>query len=585
MTAQQDINQLKGVIRRRKKTFIMAFFLIFLLVGSIAFILPAIYRSEATIVIEEQQIPEDYLKSTITSYAEERIEMITREIMSHGRLLEIISQFGLYPEMRDRYTMEDIIAKMRNDINLKPMSADVVDRRTGRPSAVMIAFTLSYEGKDPSTVQKVTNVLASLYVEEETRTRETIAATTTAFFQEELENLKKQIRVYENEISEFKEAHIGQLPEYNTMNFQAIERLERDLDQLNMQMRSLEDGKVYLKGQIALVDPLNPVVTEEGEIVMNPKERLKGLRLKLIRVRSTLSEKHPAVKKLKNEVKQLEAQVGKPDDSVAKARRLSDLRGQLAALRGRLGPKHPDVIKLSREMEMLSKELDKSLTEMATAEAAEEKPDNPAYINLMTQIVSADIELRSLRGEKKKIQEKIDSYQQKIENAPIVEKDYNLLTLDYESAMHKYKEILNLLLEARVVQGMEETQRGERFAVTDPARLPEKPYRPNRIAIMLIGFVLALGAGVGLAAAQEYIDDSVKTADEINSLTGVPVFSVIPLMETDEERRIRRIKRMLLILAAVGVIALALEWVNRFEMPLDILWAKIHAKIMMRLFF
>ena len=249
--------------------------------------------------------------------------------------------------------------------------------------------------------------------------------------------------------------------------------------------------------------------------------------------------------------------------------------GQLAALKGKLGPKHPDVIKLSREVGMLSKEVDKLLTEKATAEVVEEKPDNPAYINLRTQIVSADIKLKSLRQEKKKTQERIEEYQRKMETAPLVEKEYNILTLDYESSKRRYDEIMNKLLEARAAQGMEKTQRGERFTITEPAYLPEKPYKPNRIAIILIGFALAFGAGAALAGAQEYADNSVKTVNEVKDLTGVPVFSVIPLMETDKERRVRRTKRMVLILAAVGVIILALEWVNPNEMPLDILWTKI----------
>ena len=575
MDERLDFIQLKGVIRRRKKIFIIVFLLVFLLSGAVALRLPPIYRSEATIVIEEKQISQDYVKSTITGHAEERIHMITRRSLTGTKLVEIINELNLYPEMRDRYTMKKIVKKIRRDIDLKTISAKVIQRRTGRPSEVTIAFTLSYEGKNPATVQKVTDVLASLYVEEEARTRETTASNTAAFFQEELERLKKQIQLHENKISQFKEAHIGELPEQNDMNFLAIERLESKLDEANMEIRSLEDRKAYLKGQIALVDPLNPVITAQGKVTMNPKERLKGLRLRLISLQSTLSEKHPDVRKLKNEIRELEAQVGKPDDSVAKIRRLSELEGQLAALKGKLGPKHPDVIRLSREVGMLSKEVDKLLTEKDTAEVAEEKPDNPAYINLRTEIVSADIKLKSLRQEKKKTQERIEEYQRKMETAPLVEKEYNILTLDYESSKRRYDEIMNKLLEARIAQGMEKTQRGERFTITEPAYLPEKPYKPNRIAIILIGFALAFGAGAGLAGAQEYADNSVRTVNEVKDLTGIPVFSVIPLMETDKERRVRRTKSMVLILAAVGVIVLVLNWVNPNETPLDMLWTKI----------
>jgi len=135
MDERLDFKQLKGLIRRRKKIFIIIFLLVFLSSGAIALILPPIYRSEATIVIEEKQIAQDYVKSTTTGYAEERIHKITRQSLSGTKLLEIINEFNLYPEKRDRYTMKNIMKKMRRDIDLETISADVILRRTGRPEA------------------------------------------------------------------------------------------------------------------------------------------------------------------------------------------------------------------------------------------------------------------------------------------------------------------------------------------------------------------------------------------------------------------------------------------------------------------
>src|SRR5690606_4512012 len=127
-----------GFIRRRRKAFIFAFLLIFLSAVAVAFILPSIYQSETKILIEGQQIPQDYVKSAITSYVEERLQVITQQVMTRNKLLDIINQFNLYPEMKDRNTVEDIIVKMRKDINLKTISANVIDPRTGRPTAATI---------------------------------------------------------------------------------------------------------------------------------------------------------------------------------------------------------------------------------------------------------------------------------------------------------------------------------------------------------------------------------------------------------------------------------------------------------------
>jgi uncharacterized protein involved in exopolysaccharide biosynthesis len=583
MDAQLEIQDLKGVIRsvfrRRKKSFFVSFLSIFLLAGVIAFMLPPIYLSQSTVFVEGQQIPEDFVKTTITTYVEERLQVIQQQIMGRTKLLSIIDQFNLYSEMREKHTTEEMIAKMRNDIELKTISASVVDRRSGRPSTATIAFTLSYEGREPAKVQKVANVLASFFLEEDLRRRADLASATTNFLEQESENLEKQILILENKISKFKKAHIGELPEFSNVNLQAIARLEGELDRIIARISTAKEQKIYLKAQIANVEPLKPIVTEQGKVTRNPKERLKGLRLELLSLQSTLSKRHPDIKKLKKEIKELEAQVGKSDDSVAKVRRLSELEGQLAVLKGKLGPKHPDVIRLSREVRVLSKEVDELLTEKSKIEASEEKPDNPAYITLMTRIAAVELEIESLLDERKKIKKRKGEYESKIERAPLVEKEYLELTRDYENAKRKHSEIVSKLLTAKISQGMEQTQRGERFTIAEPAQLPEKPYKPDRMMIILLGFVLALGAGIGLAAVQEGLDNTVKGADELNSITGLPVFSVVSLMETDEERRARLKRRILLVATAIGVIVVALILVNQFVMPLDIIWAKLQRRL------
>jgi len=577
---QKEIVDIKGTIRRRKKSFIIPFLIVLLVAVTVAFFLPPIYLSKSTILIEEQQIPQEFVQTTITSYAEERLQIITQQIMSRAKLLEIMNQFSLYADMKDRYTTEEIIKEMRDDIHLETISADIIDRRTGRPTTATIAFSLSYEGKNPSVVQKVATVLASLYLEENLKSREKRATDITSFLQKEADDLKKQIDTLQNKISDFKQAHIGELPEHAPLNLQTIEQSHRRLDNLEMQARSLQERKIFLEGQLANTDPLLPVMTDEGKAMMNPKERLKYLYLQLVRVQGSYTDKHPDIIRIKREIKELEDQVGRSDDSIEKIKRLEDLKGQLASLKGKLEPNHPDVKKLSNEVELLSKEVDNLKTERVTEDVSKQKPDNPAYISLKTQLASTEMDIKSLFNERLQIQKKIADYEKKAENAPIIEKDYTNLLQDYESARRRYTEIRNKLMEAKVSQEMETSQRGERFTIIDPAQMPEKPYKPNRIAIIIIGFVLAIGAGVGLAAAKESLDTALKTADDFTPLTTAPVLSVIPLMVSAQERRRRRIKWAVVCLAIIGFIITGLYLLDSFVMPLDILWIKIQRRIM-----
>ena len=581
MKEGQDIRYLLKIFRRRKKAFFIPFLIVFISISLVAFLLPPIYRATTTILIEEQQIPPDYVRTTVTGYVEQRLQTITQQIMSYSNLLRIIKNFDLYPEMRKKYPIEEVIEKMRDDIKLETINVETSEIRGGRPVSATIAFTLSYEGKNPIKVQKVTNALASLYLEYNLKTREEQATSTTAFLEKECEELKKRLKELETKISKFKQEHIGELPEFAAINLQAIERLERELDNIDAQIRSLKEQKVYLEGQLALVEPMAPIKTEEGKIVASPLERLKYLKLKLISLKATLSPNHPDIKRLEKEIKALEAQVGNVDNIQEKIKELNHLKTKFADLKSRLGPKHPDVIKLAKKIKALENEMSKtnSTKTNSTKESAFIEPDNPAYINLLTQISSIDVQIKSLKQRKDEIKKKIEEYQKKLENIPLVEKTYNLLLSDYENTRRKYNELMDKLMEAKIAQELEESQRGERFVIIDPPLVPQKPVKPKRLAITFIGFVLALGAGIACLAFMEYIDHSIKSPEEVQELINIPLYISIPYIETEEEKRRQKKKQLLFILCIGLIIILALILFHFFVMPLDIFWIKLQRKI------
>ena len=568
MESQLGIGEILSFLKRRKKLIIISLIVIFPLVVAVALWLPPIYQADTTILRESQQVSEDYIRSTETGYAEERLDAASQQVMSRSNLINIINLYNLYPELRNKKTMGEIVARMRAAIELETLYAKVTNERTGRPSAINTAFKLSYEGRDPLKVQKVTNTLASLYIELEMQTRGKRSIATTTFFENELQNLKEQIRIHEEKIRRYKEEHIGELPENHQNNIRNMDRLERELDRTENRIRTLEERRMFLQGQIATVDPLLPLKTEQGKMVVNPGERLKILRLKLMTLQSKLSDKHPDIKRLQNEIKELEEQVGKSDEAAVKVKRLRELEEAYAAQKGRLGPKHPDLIRLAKEVEILSAEVDQLLTEKIKSDVAEERPDNPTYINLKTQIFVAESEIRNLTQDKEETENQIGIYRQRIEKTPLIEKEYKELTRDYSLARTKYDDISAKLMQARVAKGVEESQFGERFVIVDPAALPENAYKPNRIAIVVLGFILAIGVGVGLAVVQEGLDHSIKSIDELNEITGNKVLSIVTMIETKEEKRNRRVKKLAWAMGTTCVIMTALVCVNTYVMPL-----------------
>jgi uncharacterized protein involved in exopolysaccharide biosynthesis len=282
MEKQLELKDIKNFIRRRKKSLFITFFLFLLLGLSIAIVLPPIYQSQTTILIEEQQISEEYVQSANLGYIEERIEMINQQVLARDKLIEIINQYDLYAELQDKLTMTEIVNKMRGDIFLENIQAPLINRRTSRSIISTVAFTLSYEGKNPKSVQEVTDRLASLYIEADTKKRTEAANNAENFLNEELSKLKNQMHVQETKISKFKKANLSQLPEYTGSNLHTISRLEEQRQRIEMQLRSAEDKNIMLKGNIATVDPLTPIIIDGEKVASNPKERLKFLYLELI---------------------------------------------------------------------------------------------------------------------------------------------------------------------------------------------------------------------------------------------------------------------------------------------------------------
>ncbi len=566
---QIEWQDVKGLIRRRKNSFLIVFSVILLASIITAFTLPPIYRARTTILIEDQQIPEKYVESTVTTYAEERLNSIKQQVLSSDRLKEIINDFNLYPEIRKKYNIGEAVSRMQKSIELENESAYVTNRKTGKSVAVTMAFNLYYEGKNPETVQKVTNVLGNLFLEEDHKIREKITKVTTNFLEKEIESLKKKLNSYDKEISEFKKVHFSELPHNNKVNLENVARLEREFDHVNVQLQNLQERKILLEGQLSTVDPLLPIQIDGQHVAKNPAEQLKYLRIKLISLQSKLSDRHPDIKKLKREIKKLEEQVGESAGYQEEIKRIQSLRTELSGLKGAYGPKHPDIVKLKKEIQILENSIGKKVNGNRTYSIAQESPDNPAYINLQTQIASITNNINNLQIEKQNIREDLEKYRKRIENAPEVEKKFNKLTRDYNITNRKYNETMDSLMAANVAKQMQEGQFGQRFEIKNYAFLPGKPYKPNRIAIILLGIVLAFGLGFGIAALQEFFDHSVKCEKELAGLASIPVLTVIPKVETREEKINRAFHRLIWVCVALGFFLIGAKIVNEYVMPLN----------------
>ncbi len=562
-----------SILGRRKKQLIIPAILIFVASALLAFGLPAVYQSKATILIEQQEIPADLVRSTVTSYAGERIQMISQRVMTTDNLSKIINNYGLYRDERKTTSMSQLVEKMRKEVNLEMISADVVDPRSGRPTTATIAFTLSFNNENPRTSQKVTSELVSLFLNANLERRTKSAIETTGFLATESAKLEQKVAELEASLAEFKERNINNLPELQQLNIQLMERAERELKDVDQQVRTLDERKIYLTSELAQISPNTEMMSADGRRILGPMDRLKVLQSEFVTLASHYSATHPDLIKMKKEIAALRKEVGVTDEAAELRLQIKDLKTQRASIRERYSSKHPDVKKVQRNLEQAQQALKKALkARKQEQKQAVIEPDNPVYIQLQTQLNAAEGELKSLSILRGELKEKLRDFEARLIKSPQVEREYRDLTRDYDNAMGKYKEVKAKQLEAELAEALERENKGERFSLIEPPLLPEKPSKPNRLAILFLGFIFSLAGGVGTVAVAEAMSDAIKDTHDLMRVTGEPPLITIPYIEVEAEREKRVVVRRRVILAVLIAGASSVVMFHFLIMPLDVLW-------------
>ncbi len=566
----QSLQTYVAIFHRRRTLIVLAGGILLGLSLAAAFLWPATYKSMATILIEEQEIPSELVHSTITSYADQRIETIKQQVMSRTTLWKVVEQYNLYQDLRRTNPAEEVVKRFSKDIAVEVISADVVDKRTQHPTKATIAFTVAYQSNSPDLAQKVANELTSLFLGQNLKSRERQAQEATSFLQQEAENLSKHIGEVDEKIATFKHRASGALPELMPLNLQLMSQSDRELMDIDQQIRTIEERKNYLEGELATIKPNTPIMSVTGERILDSAERLRSLRAEYAGASANRSPDHPDIMKMKQEIEALEKETGLPPEIEEATKQLIDARAAMATVSKRLGKDHPDVVRARRTIEALEQEV-RQLGSVPLRKPML-RPENPSYINLQAQLNSATSSLNALRATRTAVKRRLQDYAARLERTPEMEPDYLFLTRDRDTSGQKYQDIRSRLLEAKVSEGLEIQRKGERFSLIDPPSLPEKPEKPNRPAIVLLGFILALAGGIGSGAAAESLDHSIRTPEQLMRLTQLSPLAVIPFMpnEQDLSRAVKR--RRLLKGAGVGALVAVLALLHMFVMPLDVLW-------------
>ena len=567
----KDLADYLDALRRHRKGIMLITITLMVVSVLVAYLIPPVYRSSATILIEEQEIPKDLIRSTITAYAWQRIQTIGQKVMTRSNLLHLINRFGLYPDKRRSDTTDELIKRMRHDIKVSPITAKVIDPATGQPRPATIAFKLSYEGETAISSQKVDNELTSLYLNENLKSRTKQATNTYDFLSSEVQKLQTHINTLEAKIAAFKEKHLNSLPDLQQLDLQLLDRNETELLDANNGLRSLQRRKTYLEGQLAQIDPNTPTDGPDGHLILDPQSRLDALETEYATKRAKYYPDYPDVVRLKREIASLKKEIGNVSNTRAEIKEVARLKSRLAALRTKYSDSYPDVIKIKSELARLDAQITKQASE-PTVPA--EKPQNPAYITLSAQLQGIKSNIAATIKQRNELQTKIDNYEKYLAEMPAVQRKFRDMQRDYESSQQQFLKLKSKQMDARIGEQMEKDQEGERLTLIDPPNLPQKPAWPNRIAIVVLGFILSLGSGVGYAAIADALDKSVHGTRALTSILGEAPLSVIPYIENGADHARRQQRKRLATISVVTAVVVAAFLVQFLWIPWDILWFK-----------
>ena len=481
--------------------------------------LPNWYRASTSILIIPQRVPENFVRPTVTADLNERLNLITQQIMSRTRLERIIQEFNLYERERRRMIMEDVIERMRRDINV-----NIAAPRSRRDD--VNSFSVSFDANEARTAMRVTERLASLFVQENLEDRELLADQTDQFLKGQLEESKRRLLEQERALQDFRTKNNGRLPDQVSSNLQLLQGSQSRLQNL-------------------------------GEAANRDRDRLFALD-------KALSELPPATTTVTQPVP-LPRRGGDAASTATAAQLLEAARTELRGMQLRLKETHPDISRAKRVIAELEKKaeeeaLQQPLTAVGPATVTNTVVDRATQQRaeqIRMEITEVRARLESEKREATRLQDTINELSGRVQAGPALESQLTQLMRDYQTLQDGYTNLLKKSEDSKMALRLEQRQIGEQFKIIDGARLPERPISPDRFRINMFGILGGLALGLGLVGFLEYRDTSLKSDDDVMTTLALPVLAVIPVMTNAGERRQAR-RRKLLLAASASVTCMLL---------------------------
>lgn len=469
-----------GILKRRI-WLILASAILFLGIGlGVSYNLPPQYMSQTLVLIEQQKVPENYVKPVINEDLNGRLASMREQILSRSRIEPIITRFDLFGG--NKHTMDDRVDMTRKAIGINPIPYNASSR--GMPG-----FFITFKAQDARTAQQVCGEITSLFVSENLNAREQSALGTTDFLKQQLEDSKRNLDGQDARMAVFETKYLGRLPSQGPANSNTLQALTAQLDVATQTISRLQQNETFTETLIAQQPP--------GSTSIDP--------------------------------------VTGTSESALQAQ-LKDAIKQEQDMETLYTPDHPDILAMKRRIAHLRAEIARETSAPAKAGTTVNSSDSPQLLQLKTQLRAIKMSIASAKQDQARIEAKVRTYESKIESSPMVEEEYKQITRDHETALQFYNSLLAKMNESSMATALEHRQQGEQFRVMDAPNLPEEPYFPNRRMFAGGGLAFGLFLGLLVAALLEYRDTSVRNERDIWAFTKLPTLAVISYIN-DLDRR------------------------------------------------
>jgi polysaccharide chain length determinant protein (PEP-CTERM system associated) len=461
---------------------------VFPIVGyALTFLVQPQYISQTLVLVEQQKVPEAYVKAVVTEDLSGRLASMKEQILSRSRLQPIIERFNLFANAK--LSMDDRIDLTRKNIGITPIQSEIA-RTNGLPG-----FFISFKANDARTAQLVCGEIQSLFVSENLSDRAASAAGTTEFLKGQLADAKAKLDEQDARLAKFQQTYMGKLPGAEVSNINMLTTLNTQLDAATQALARMEQDKSYAESILAMQQSQQPQTTEHGGIAP--------------------------------QAQQLE---------------LQQLQAQEADLTARYTDDYPDVVSVRRKIKELQQKLAQApAAAVAPAPSAPKPTDSVAVQQIRAQLRAMDQGIAQKKRDQAAIQSQLRTYQDRVAASPAVEEEYKSITRDNQTAQAFYDDLLNKLNQSKMATDLEKRQQGEQFRVMDEPNLPEAPSSPKRSVFVTGGLAAGLGLGLLIVGLLEYLDTAVRNERDIWAFTKLPTLGVIAFAgEPDPETSKRR---------------------------------------------